>query len=156
MLRVLVDLDDCYPLYTQQATENFDLIQEKGKADAFYSLMEELFNEGVTLSEIDDYIKYSMDEIGQTLGVDFYESVKESIVGKTNKKISEALKSLNEGVEKDKTLFGTKVTDKNGKLCLIINTWVNKFADKDVDFATCVDDKGKTFNAPLDELHVEE
>jgi len=43
-------------------------------------------------------------------------------------------------------MFGQKVVNlKTNKLGLIINTWTNKFADGDVDFATCVDIKGSKF-----------
>jgi len=50
-------------------------------------------------------------------------------------------------------LFGTKIYNhKTKEVGLLIKTWVNKFADGDVDFATCVDKKGKRYNTPLDNI----
>lgn len=60
-------------------------------------------------------------------------------------------------MERDKTLFGQKVKNlKTNELGLIINTWVNKFADCDVDFATCVDTKGNKYNIEIDNLELME
>ncbi len=58
-------------------------------------------------------------------------------------------------IKKDCTLFGTKVKNlKTGELGLVIYTWVNKFADGDVNFATCVDENGKKYNVELDNIQV--
>ena len=55
--------------------------------------------------------------------------------------------------EKDYTLYGTKVlnlkTHENG---LLICTWKNKFADAEIDFATCVNRQGKKYNIELDNI----
>ncbi len=56
-------------------------------------------------------------------------------------------------MEKDRTLFGTKVIDlKSDKQALILYTWKNVFADGVIDFATCVDKDGKKYNISLDNL----
>lgn len=56
-------------------------------------------------------------------------------------------------MEKDYTMFGTKVLNlKTQEVGLLLYTWVNKYADKDVDFATCVDKNGKRYNTELDNL----
>ena len=56
-------------------------------------------------------------------------------------------------MEKDYTMFGTKVLNlKTQEVGLLLYTWVNKYADKDVDFATCVDKNGKRYNIELDNL----
>jgi len=47
-------------------------------------------------------------------------------------------------VEKDYMLYGTKILNlKTQEIGLLICLWGNKFADKTVDFATCVDKNGK-------------
>lgn len=49
------------------------------------------------------------------------------------------------------TLFGTKIFNKKTKeVGLLIKTWVNKFADGDIMFATCVDEKGNKYNISMD------
>ena len=56
-------------------------------------------------------------------------------------------------IEKDLTLYGTKILNlKTQEIGLLICTWVNKFADGDVDFATCVDKNGKRYNTKLDNI----
>ncbi len=56
-------------------------------------------------------------------------------------------------IEKNHTLFGTKIKNlKTNEVGLVIYTWVNTFADGDVDFATCVDKNGKRYNIALDEI----
>ena len=55
--------------------------------------------------------------------------------------------------EKDYHLYGTKVLNlKTQEIGLLICTWKNKFADAEVDFATCVDRKGKRGNIELDSI----
>lgn len=47
-------------------------------------------------------------------------------------------------VEKDYKLYGTKILNlKTQEIGLLICLWENKYADKTVDFATCVDKNGK-------------
>ena len=49
--------------------------------------------------------------------------------------------------------FGTKILNlKTNKIGLLIKTWENKFADRVVDFATCVDKNGKRYNIELDNI----
>ncbi len=49
--------------------------------------------------------------------------------------------------------YGTKILNlKTNEIGLLIKTWVNKFADSDVDFATCVDKNGKRYNIELDSI----
>lgn len=49
--------------------------------------------------------------------------------------------------------FGTKVYDhKKLQVAVIIKTWVNKFADGEVDYATLVDINGKKYNTQLDNV----
>ena len=55
--------------------------------------------------------------------------------------------------EKDYQLYGTKILNlKTQKIRLLICLWKNKFADKTVDFATCVDKTGKRYNIELDNI----
>ena len=62
-----------------------------------------------------------------------------------------------ERMERDKTLFGQKIKNlKTNELGLIINTWTNKFADGEIEFATCVDTKGKKYNIEIDNLELME
>ena len=56
-------------------------------------------------------------------------------------------------VEKDYKLCGTKILNlKTQEIGLLICFWENKFADKTVDFATCVDKNGKRCNVELDNI----
>ncbi len=56
-------------------------------------------------------------------------------------------------VGKDYTLYGTKVLNlKTQEIGLLICVWKNCFADKTVDFATCVDKQGKRYNIELEEV----
>ena len=60
-------------------------------------------------------------------------------------------------MERDKTLFGQKVKNlKTNEWGLIISTWTNKFADGEIEFATCVDTKGKKYNIEIDNLELME
>lgn len=55
--------------------------------------------------------------------------------------------------EKLDLLFGTKILNlKTQEIGLLICLWENKFTDKIVDFATCVDIKGKRYHIELDEI----
>ena len=55
--------------------------------------------------------------------------------------------------ENDYALYGTKILNlKTQEICLLICLWENKFADKTVDFATCVDKTGKRYNIGLDNI----
>lgn len=56
-------------------------------------------------------------------------------------------------MEKDYTLYGTKIqNNKTNEIGLLICVWINKFADGNINFATCVDSKGKRYNTPLDNI----
>lgn len=56
-------------------------------------------------------------------------------------------------VEKDYKLYGTKILNlKTQEIGLLICLWENKYADKTVDFATCVDKTGKRYNIELDNI----
>ena len=56
-------------------------------------------------------------------------------------------------VEKDYKLYGTKILNlKTQEIGLLICLWENKFADKTVDFATCVDKPGRRYNIELDNI----
>lgn len=56
-------------------------------------------------------------------------------------------------LEKDRMLFGTKIYNYNTKeLGLVLYTWKNKFADAELDFATCVNEYGRRYNVKLDEI----
>lgn len=58
-------------------------------------------------------------------------------------------------VEKDYTLYGTKILNfKTNEIGLLICILKNKFADKEVDFTTCVDKQGKRYNIELDNIKV--
>lgn len=53
-------------------------------------------------------------------------------------------------VKKDYKLYGTKILNlKTQEISLLICMWENKYADKTVDFATCVDKTGKRYNMNL-------
>lgn len=55
--------------------------------------------------------------------------------------------------EKDYKLYGTKVLNlKTQEIGLLICVWKNRFADKTVDFATCVDMQGRRYNIELDTI----
>lgn len=55
--------------------------------------------------------------------------------------------------EKDYHLFGIKVLNlKTQEIGLLICTWKNRFADAEIDFATCVDKTGKRYNIELDNI----
>ena len=57
--------------------------------------------------------------------------------------------------DKDYKLYGTKILNlKTQEIGLLICLWTNKFADGDIDFATCVDKKGKRYNIELDNIKV--
>ncbi len=54
---------------------------------------------------------------------------------------------------KDRTMFGTKIYNSETKeFGILIYTWVNKFADGDVPYATCVDINGKKYNTAMDNI----
>ena len=56
-------------------------------------------------------------------------------------------------VEKDHKLYGTKILNlKTQEIGLLICLWENKYDDKTVDFATCVDKTGKRYNIELDDI----
>ena len=53
--------------------------------------------------------------------------------------------------EKDYALYGTKVLNlKTQEIGLLICIWKNKFADAEIDYATCVDKQGKRYYIALD------
>jgi hypothetical protein len=55
--------------------------------------------------------------------------------------------------KKDYQLFGTKILNlKTQEISLLICIWENKFANKTVDFVTCVDKTGKQYNIELDNI----
>ena len=57
--------------------------------------------------------------------------------------------------EKDYQLYGTKILNlKTKEVGLLICIWKNKFADAEVDYATCVDRQGKRYNIELDYIEV--
>ena len=48
-------------------------------------------------------------------------------------------------------MFGTKIINmKTNEIGLLIRTWINKYVDSDVEFATCVDQDGKRYNIEMD------
>ena len=54
-------------------------------------------------------------------------------------------------VDKDRTLFGTIIYNYETKAKgILLYTWINKFADGDINFATCVDENGKKYNIKFD------
>lgn len=56
-------------------------------------------------------------------------------------------------IEKDYQLYGTKILNlKTKEIGLLICIWKNKFADGEVDFATCVNKQGKRYNIELDNI----
>ena len=58
-------------------------------------------------------------------------------------------------LNKDYRLYGTKILNlKTKQVGLLICIWKNKFADRDVDYATCVDRQGKRYNIELDNIEV--
>ena len=57
--------------------------------------------------------------------------------------------------EKDYQLFGTRILNlKTKEVGLLICIWKNKFADAEVDYATCVNQQGKCYNIELDNIEV--
>lgn len=60
-------------------------------------------------------------------------------------------------IEKDRTMFGTKVFNKETqKQGILLYTWTNIYADAKVPFATCVDEDGKKYNIAMDDIRVVE
>lgn len=58
-------------------------------------------------------------------------------------------------VDKDYMLYGTKILNlKTQEIGLLICLWKNKFADRTIDYATCVDKTGKCYNIELDNIEV--
>ena len=58
-------------------------------------------------------------------------------------------------LNKDYRLYGTKILNQKTKeVGLLICIWKNKFADAEVDYATCVDKQGKRYNIELDNIEV--
>ena len=56
-------------------------------------------------------------------------------------------------VEKDYMLYGTKILNlKTQEIGLLICMWENKFADAEIDYATCIDRHGKRYNIELDSI----
>lgn len=54
---------------------------------------------------------------------------------------------------KNDMLFGTKIyNNKTNEIGLLIYTWTNSFADRDIEYATCVDKNGKKYNIEIDEI----
>lgn len=50
-------------------------------------------------------------------------------------------------------LYGTKILNlKTQEIGLLICIWKNKFADGEIDYATCVDKQGKRYNIELDNI----
>lgn len=57
--------------------------------------------------------------------------------------------------EKDYQLFETKILNQKTKeVGLLICIWKNKFADAEVDYATCVNKQGKRYKIELDDIEV--
>jgi hypothetical protein len=55
------------------------------------------------------------------------------------------------GTKEIDLMFGTKIINmKTNEIGLLIRTWLNKYADGDVEFATCVDQDGKRYNIEMD------
>ena len=58
-------------------------------------------------------------------------------------------------LNKDYRLYGTKILNQKTKeIGLLICIWKNKFADAEVDYATCVNKQGKRYNIKLDNIEV--
>ena len=58
-------------------------------------------------------------------------------------------------LNKDYRLYGTKILNQKTKeVGLLICIWKNKFADAEVDYATCVDRQEKRYNIELDNIEV--
>ena len=56
-------------------------------------------------------------------------------------------------MQKDYQLYGTKILNlKTQEIGLLICIWKNKFADGEIDYATCVDKQGKRYNIELDNI----
>ena len=56
-------------------------------------------------------------------------------------------------IKKDYMLYGTTILNlKTQEIGLLICLWENKYTDKIVDFATCVDKTGKRYNIELDNI----
>lgn len=56
-------------------------------------------------------------------------------------------------IEKDYKLYGAKILNlKTQEIGLLICLWEIKFADRTVDFATCVDKTGKRYSIELDNI----
>lgn len=53
----------------------------------------------------------------------------------------------------DHMMYGTKIYNyKTKEVGLLIYTWTNTYADRDIDFATCVDLNGKKYNTEFESI----
>lgn len=58
-------------------------------------------------------------------------------------------------MDKDYTMYGTKIINESKKeKGLLISTWINKFADGDVCYSTCVDSKGSKYNTAMENISI--
>ena len=62
------------------------------------------------------------------------------------------LKGKNNDRERLYTLRNKVLNLKTQEIGLLICIWKNKFADAEIDYATCVDKQGKRYNIELDNI----
>ena len=98
MKKVYVYLDDaCKSLLSSHGFHNLGIIEEHGKLEDFYNLVDELFNDDVELSELDKWLVTDFQDICQKLGIDTstdteYNEMEESLnLDNLNKLLAEAL-----------------------------------------------------------------
>ena len=62
------------------------------------------------------------------------------------------MKGKNNDRERLYTLRNKVLNLKTQEIGLLICIWKNKFADAEIDYATCVDKQGKRYNIELDNI----
>ena len=62
------------------------------------------------------------------------------------------MKGINNDRKRLCTLWHKNFEFKNTEIGLLIFIWKNKFADAEIDYATCIDKQGKRYNIELDNI----
>lgn len=64
-----MDFDDLMNSCWSGAVDTLKVIEDNGKQDEFMSMLSDLFSEGATLTEINDYLWFDDDSIFADLGI---------------------------------------------------------------------------------------
>ena len=75
-----MDFDDLMNYCWRAAVDTLKVIKDNGKQEEFMSMLSDLFSEGATLTEINDYLWFDDDSIFADLGISDDEDEGESAV----------------------------------------------------------------------------